>query len=566
MRSPCLTGELAVSRLRRRRATVGLAVFMMLAALAYFLVPQRSEPSLTRVGRDAYLKAACDLPPEWIRLIDRGWWRSPGTAHDLIVQLPVRNYVNGNRTGHSGPYKHLQDVPLVFYGPGFVPAQGRTRARREVTLADLAPTYAEVMGFDFPKRDGKPLRGIFAEDAPAPRLIVTAVLDGGGWNALERWPEAWPNIASLIRSGVNVDGTITGSSPSVTPAIHANISTGTFPSSHGMTDVRVRKDDGSIVGSFTPKPRDLGPKVEPSLNLRSTTLADLWGSATGHRSKAGMLAYFNYPLGMLGHGAAIDGGDKDIVGIQQDLEWRTDERYFSLPDHVGGLEGPRLDIAAVDREDGRVDGKWRTHDMEKHFDGSPALARWTNRTMLSIFEEEDFGQDDVTDLFYVNYKTPDRAGHSWTLEAPEQRDAIASVDEAIGDMVRWLEDHVDERRYLLVITADHGQASQDLLDEGWDMDRNELIRDLHDALLSDDGSGDLIEAFSPTTYFLDKRTLRRNGLTPEDVASFLTTYTVADNVPEGDVPRAFTGREDERLFAAAFPGRRLDEVLTCAGK
>ena len=44
--------------------------------------------------------------------------------------------------------------------------------------------------------------------------------------------------------------------------------------------------------------------------------------------------------------------------------------------------------------------------------------------MISIFEEEGFGQDDITDLFYVNYKTPDRAGHSWRLDAPEQHDAI----------------------------------------------------------------------------------------------------------------------------------------------
>jgi hypothetical protein len=555
-----------LNRVQRLQATIGVAAFTILAVLGYFLGREDAEPSSSPVVSDPYLEAACDLPSEWLRLIDRGWWRAPATEDDLIVQLPASNYMNGYRTAHSGPYKHLQEVPLVFYGPGLVPAQGRIQRQQEVTLADLAPTYAEVMGFDFPKRDGKPLHGIFQEDAPAPRLIVTVVADGGGWNALERWPEAWPNIASMIRNGVNVDGAITGSSPSVTPATHANISTGTFPKSHGMTAPQVRKDDGSIVGSFTRKPRDLGPKVEPSLNLRSTTLADLWGKATGEESKAGMLAYFNYPLGMLGHGAAIDGADKDIVGIHQDLEWRTDQRYFSLPDHVYVLPGPQLEIEDVDREDGEVDGQWKGRDIEKNFDGSPALAPWINRTMISIFEEEGFGQDDITDLFYVNYKTPDRAGHSWRLDAPEQHDAIASVDQAIGELASWLGNHIDEGRYLLVVTADHGQASQALLDEGWDIDREEMVRDLHDALLPEDGGGAIIEDYSPTTFFLDKETLRRNGVAAEDVASFLSTYTIADNVPEGEeLPNVFSGRGDERVFAAVFPGGQMEQVLTCAG-
>src|SRR5918997_1552601 len=36
-----------------------------------------------------------------------------------------------------------------------------------------------------------------------PRLVVVVVWDGGGWNVLERWPDAWPTLGRMMRAGIS---------------------------------------------------------------------------------------------------------------------------------------------------------------------------------------------------------------------------------------------------------------------------------------------------------------------------------------------------------------------------
>ena len=79
-------------------------------------------------------------------------------------------------------------------------------------------------------------------------------------------------------------------------------------------------------------------------------------------------------LGMVGHGAASKGGDKDIVAIKSGESWGTNEEFYSLPTYVNTeVEGPESDIDAVDRADGKADGRWQGHEVAP-LDGSPALS------------------------------------------------------------------------------------------------------------------------------------------------------------------------------------------------
>jgi hypothetical protein len=226
------------------------------------------------------------------------------------------------------------------------------------------------------------------------------------------------------------------------------------------------------------------------------------------------------------------------------------------------VEGPEKDIAAVDRIDGEADGLWRGHEVDP-IDASPAFAPWENRTMEAIFSGEGFGEDDVTDLFYVNYKAPDKAGHKWNMIAPEQGDTIESVDTAIGDLRQWLDDNVGENEYVLVVTADHGQTPLEA--GGWPLSRPEILGDLN-ARFNADGGLSIMEQTSASSFFVRKDRMQANGVTPEEVSSFMSRYTIGDNVPEGaEVPQGFENRTGERIFDAVFPGRKLDRVARCTG-
>ncbi|HEY7875335.1 MAG TPA: alkaline phosphatase family protein [Actinomycetota bacterium] len=527
---------------------------------------ETSRPDDVDVPNKAYLRDACALPTEWVRRIYRGWQPGAARAWDLVIVPHPPNYMGTFiNTSHSAPYEFLQEVPLVLYGPGFVDAQGRVSVDRDVTIADLAPTYAELMGFDgWPERPSTSLTEVLKETDAAPKLIVTAVIDGGGWNALEQWPDKWPNIAGLIEEGVNVEGATVGSSPSITPATHTNLATGTFPRYHGVTAIVVRADDGSIVGSFSEDAGNPGAAVmDPTVSLRKTTLADLWDVDQDNEPKIGMLAAGNLQLGMVGYGSAREGGDKDIVAIRTGEQWATNPAYYSLPEYVNTeVPGPEQDIEAVDRADGEADGQWRGHAVDP-LDASPAFAPWETRTMQAIFAGEGFGEDDVTDLFYVNYKAPDKAGHKWNMIAPEQGDTIESVDTAIGDLRQWLDENVGENEYLLVVTADHGQTPLEA--GGWPLSRPEILGDLN-ARFNVDGGLSLIEQTSASSFFVRKDRMQANGVTPEEVSSFMSRYTIGDNIAEGaEVPEGFEDRTDERIFDAVFPGRELDRVAACTG-
>lgn len=569
---------------RRRRRTRALPILVVVVALlaggGYVLTrsggdePDEPAPSAEPLKTDdgepvvdlpkkAYLRDACKLPPKWVKRIHRGWAPGGIRDYDLVIVPKPPNYMGTFvNTSHSAPYDFLQKVPLIFYGKGFVEPVGNVRLEREPTIADLAPTYAYLMEFDeWPSRTAAAITSVLRETDATPKLIVTAVIDGGGWNALEEWPDAWPFMKQMIEEGANVEETIVGSSPSITPATHTNLSTGTFPRYHGVTAIAVRADDGSIVGSFSEAPGNPGPAVmDARVTMTKKTLADLWDQANGNEPLIGMLAAGNLQLGMIGHGSAIEGGDKDIAAIMSRGEWATNPEFYSLPEYVNtDVPGPEPYVEAVDRADGEADGKWRGHDVEP-LDGSPAFAPWENDTMFEIMEREGFGSDEVTDLFYVNYKAPDKAGHTWNMIAPEQEDVLRSVDTALEDLVAWLDDNVGEEEYLLVVTADHGQTPLG----GWAISRSEISDDLgrqFDGIANEKG---VIGRTSASSFFSNPDEMEANGVTPEQVSSFLSRYTIGDNIPEGaEVPEGFENRLDERIFDAVFPGRKLPKIVEC---
>ena len=569
---------------------VALVLVVAAGAVAYGILRSDPAPRRTRSFREGWrgaetggnrrahrsptedlegpnLRAGCALPFRWVRALYRGWDDGGARDFDLALVPHPPNYMGSiTDTSHSGPYDFLQEVPLVFYGPGHISRRGPVHLDREVTLADVAPTTAATMGFDFPARTGTPLTEILKEGAEAPKLVVTAVIDGGGWNVLRRWPNSWPRLEELMTEGASIQDATVGSSPSITPATHTNLSTGQFPNRHGVTAIVVRTDEGRLTESFTPAGGTIGvASMDARVSLKTTTLADLWDLETGNEALIGLLAPGFLQLGMVGQGAGLEGADKDIVAAlsKKRLEWDTNPAFYSLPGYVNeDVAGPHRDKKAVDRADGAVDGLWRGHEISPVY-ASPALAPWENRTIKALIEREGFGQDDVTDLFYVNYKAPDAAGHIYNMIAPEQADTIASVDTALDDLRKWLDREVGPEEYVLIVTADHGQTP--LGAGGWPIRPLEIIDDLNDAYDHTSNDRGVIEDTSAHTLFMNKAELAVNGVTPEEVAQFLYDYRIGDNVSETDpFPTEFVDRKEERIFDSVIPGRLLDDIYACA--
>lgn len=459
---------------------------------------------------------------------------------------------------HSGPWPHLQKVPLVLYGPGFVRTRGRVAAR-DATLADIAPTMAELIGVSWPKdRPGRVLTEALLprEQRLTPRLVVVVVWDGGGTNVLNQWPDAWPQLKAMMDGGTSIENANVGSSPSVTPAIHTTIGTGAFPDQHGIVDIPQLNGD-IVEDSF------LGASPH---NLELATMADLFDAERSNEPNIGMLAEREWHLGMMGHGAFLDGGDNDIALLVDtetgDFETATD--WYSMPPYVNDVAGFEEDRLVVDASDGRIDSKWLGKDLLGTKEKGLRFPHWSlyqTRVMKMLLREEGFGADDVPDIFFTNYKQIDIAGHRWNMVSREVGESVRYADESLEDLVEFLDTEVGSEQWAMIVTADHGQARLPLSTSGWGIDPQELRDDIAGEMGID--AGDLFVRHRPTGLWLTQAALDRPGLLSR-VSDFIVDYRIGDNVTEDqEIPKKYEQRFDERLFAAAFPSDRIDDLTEC---
>jgi predicted AlkP superfamily pyrophosphatase or phosphodiesterase len=531
----------------RRLAAVATSAALLGAACSGTPPDDASAQDPPIEGRTAtgyFADVACSLPERELLRIWNGYY--PGRTGEIYM---VPKEPNTFEFAHEGPWDYLQEVPLLFYGPGHVPERGAVT--RPATMPDVAPTIAAYLDFDFDAPDGSPLpEALPAGDEP-PGLVLLVVLDGAGWGLLRAWPDDWPVLKSLISDGVWFERFTVGSTPSVTPPVHTTLGTGAYPRRHGLVNLHLR-----INGEIRPSHGD-GPRY-----VLTPSLADLYGRARGNEPKVGVLGFDDWHLGMIGQGAYIDGGSRHLAATL-DLEtavWTLEEpndRYFRFPRYINDIPGLDEAVDRLDAADGSKDGKWLDAELDDPviLRRSPAFTEWHTRILDEVIGRERFGAGKAPDLLFTNYKQIDDVGHVWGMNSPQMQQVLRASDRAIEELIGILDRRVGVGRWVMVITADHGMVADPSVSGGFMMNRGKFRRDL----AAEFGSG-VIQEWRPTMMWMDEDLLDRNGHSLEDVAQFILRYTAGQNVRDPDsLPPE---ERSERLFAAAFPSRVL-ESLPC---
>jgi hypothetical protein len=532
------------------RAAVVAAGALAAAVLAAILLRSESVPS--------FEEQACSVPASYLQLVRRGYY--PGRSGEVSLLPDYPAYVASGSGGwtHSGPWRHLQHVPLVFYGPGVVPARGDVDS--PATLADVAPTLATLLRGAFRTEDGRSLTEVARFEASLlrrdrPRVIVVVVWDGGGWNVLRQWPNAWPNLRRAMEEGISYTDAIVGSSPSVTPSVHTTLGTGVFPWRHGITNIDVRDENGQVVDAFY--------RGESSHLMEVPALAERWDELTENRALVGMIGYEPWHLGMIGQGAERPGGDRDqAVWLDTETnEWITNPEHYKLPQSLATTPGLEDDIRELDARDGEVNGSWLDHEIlddPSRIEEVPAFITYHGRAMRRMIEMEGYGSDAVTDLLFTNFKQIDRVGHYFNMASEEVRLSVAETDRQLGELFSFLDEEVGRGEWVTVVTADHGQQPDEAVIDGYGIDPLELDRDIENEFAS------VLDVSWATELFLDPQEMERSDVSVAEVARFMSGYRLRANVLgfHERLLGAGSFAPGDRLFDVAIPAHMLSEI-TC---
>ena len=552
----------AGKRKRHRSLRFALAV----ALLGVGCTTGGSEPPGPPPGSPTVEEMLGDLGTDVVTALVRGY--RAGVSTDVaFVPRPYNVVVRWSgkglgtdladpRTTHPTPWDYHQRVPIVLYGPGYV--RSDVRSDRPVDVTDLAATFGGLTALPFGAPDSHVLREALVPSDSAgrePSVIVLVAYDGGGWNLLEQWPRAWPFLRGLMARGTTYTNATIGSAPAVTSAIHATMGTGVYPRTHGVSEITARRPDGSIGDIF------FDEHADPRL-LRAPTFADTFDALFGNRSWNGLLAYESWHLGMMGRGSGVPGGDRD-VGVLWEREpglgrFFVNESLYTLPDGLPGDADLDRQLRTLDGEDGAIDGTWRGYDLAdpRVIPATPAFVRHQSEALTEIIRREPVGEDLITDLLFVELKPTDFGGHLWNMVAPEEAAVLRAQDDVLRSLVAELNRKVGQRRWVLALTADHGQTPLPETTEGLRIHPDILGRRIDEYF-----GQPVIEKVTPTGLFLDHSVIRDAGISLEAVARFVGDFRYGDGLP-ADADRSKIAPEllGRRVFAGALPGPVLGEL------
>ncbi|HEY7281658.1 MAG TPA: alkaline phosphatase family protein [Actinomycetota bacterium] len=548
----------------RRPLPTAIAVVMLLgvACTSAGDGPHSSDPSaaLATTGgagpaaESALAAKVCTLPRNWLVETWRGWRQDRAGQIQILPTLP--NFVAGDGIyPHAGPWPYLEDVPMLWYGPGYIRSQGTVR--RPVTSADVAPTVADLLHFRFDAPDGKPMTEALvpaAQRKTPPRLILTVVYDAGGLVVLNRWPEQHPNLDRLEKEGTYYSHATVGSNPTSTAQIHATIGTGAYPRLHGIVGNHMLMN-GHVRAPWADGPSD----------LLLPTLGDEYDKAMGNKPLVGLAATASFHLGMMSHGSELPGGDKDIAvlhGGRNSVKWGlggANGQYYSFPSYVNDLPPLSTYFPVADASDGKMDGLWRGKVISQVRGGfdTPARLPFQTNVVRNVIQREGFGRDDVPDLFYLNYKLIDEVGHIWNLDSPEMHDTVKVQDNQLPQLIKILNTDVGRGKWVMVLTADHGHTP-DPRTTGAIRIAKTRVQPLIQQRFGKPGVGPLIKSFQPTWLFMNMDNVKKAGTSLTAISNYIMTLTKSQVATTGStIP---PGTATDPAFRIAYPSTMIDHL------
>lgn len=331
-----------------------------------------------------------------------------------------------------------------------------------------------------------------AQPAP-PRLVVVIVVDQMRTDYITTYGHQWTKgLRRLMDTGAWFPLAEYPYALTVTCPGHATISTGTFPSTHGMIgngwfDRDLRKnvtctEDATVTS--VPYGGRKGIEKHGLKYLRTTTLSDaLRAQSVRPATVVGLSLKARSAMALAGHGSPTT----YAVWEEDDGTWATSTAYATTPSPIVddwatanpvraayGQAWERLLPASAYLFDDSQPGEPANHVFPHKFEsktGQPDnqfVSLWERSPMSDaalsslaqhMVRELKMGQAATgTDFLGVSFSSLDIVGHAFGPRSHEVQDTLARLDVSLGALLDTLDTVVGRDRYVVALSADHGVA------------------------------------------------------------------------------------------------------------
>lgn len=470
-------------------------------------------------------------------------WEDFYKSQKIIYEDGEKIIIETEGTSHYTNYDYDRKIPIIFYGPNFI---NSGLYLDKIKQQHIVPTLASILKSPLPNGANlNPIQKIIKNNKK-PEVILTIVIDQGGHQLYKAHPLSFPNIKRLMEKGAYFPRAEVGHLDAHTVVGHTAIGTGAFPEFHRV----VSNDKLYIQGQNNRSPNIQNIKVfrknvfelengiiSPE-ELKAETLADVWDL---HRSNKPIIISQCYAarasIGMAGHGAYMEKGDKDFVYWlnKKSLNWETNENFFNLPKATVKYNLYNYNLA--NNKNPWWDAKLgiAKENFQKYFYqavGTPTQPKLEGELFREVLFEElvqtGLGKDGETDLLYITLKATDAVGHRHGWESEEARFVLEETDRQVGLIWEFLEKYWPGE-YILVLTADHGAAPLREFSQGLYLSYNEFISQIQTLLPEEFREKEsLVNFVTSSMVSLNHSVLEKYGITEKQVVQKILDIHVND--------------------------------------
>ncbi len=413
----------------------------------------------------------------------------------------------------------------------------------------------KISGFSQPK---------FAPERP--KLVIGIVIDGFRYDYIQRYWNKFgeKGFKKLIYSGAFCQNHINKQLINESIVSYADISTGSYASSHGIIDKDWynRITEKIETAAFDKKERGIGGNSDEekynAKKLLASTLSDELKYAENGKAKIISIAMnANAAVMLAGHSTQA------YWMNNRTAEW-TSAKYYcdSLPTYVRAFNQKKLADIYLDRD-------WTTLlPLDKYSESLPdnneferAFGRFhkefpysLNKLNNSVFPykiltetpfgntytkdfaiatilDEQMGKDDIPDLLQIGFTAGEGLFNRFHPLSVETEDFYLRLDKDLAHFLQFIDDEIGNENVLIYLTSTHGMALPPdyMKTQNFDVDyfvASKKLGILKSYLKAVYGKGNWISYYNHQQLYLNRDLIRKAGYTLRNFQASVSSFLV----------------------------------------